>query len=165
MDAAAEIGSNMWAFAPSRSQSGRAILMGNPHQPWAPVSTYYEAHMIVPGKLNFYGSTFIGRPILTSGWNEHLGWSHTVNYPDLEEIYELDARSRAAGPLPVRRRFGAACARRRHDQDQATASQSRKRARSGTRRWDRSSIATPAKCSCCAAPATRTIGPTSSGCG
>ena len=84
-----EIGSNMWALAPSRSQSGRALLMGNPHQPWAPVSTYYEAHMIVPGKLNFYGSTFIGRPILTSGWNENLGWSHTVNGPDLEEIYEL----------------------------------------------------------------------------
>ncbi|MBI3838552.1 MAG: penicillin acylase family protein [Planctomycetia bacterium] len=86
----ADVGSNMWAFAPSRSQSGRAILMGNPHQPWAPVSTYYEAHMIVPGKLNFYGSTFIGRPIITSGWNEYLGWSHTVNNPDLEEIYELD---------------------------------------------------------------------------
>ena len=84
------VGSNMWAFAPSRSQSGRTILMGNPHQGWAPVSTYYEAHMIVPGKLNFYGSTFIGRPMLTSGWNEFLGWSHTVNYPDLEEIYELD---------------------------------------------------------------------------
>jgi acyl-homoserine-lactone acylase len=92
VDAASEsaIGSNMWAFAPSRSRSGRAILMGNPHQPWAPVSTYYEAHMIVPGRLNFYGSTFIGRPIITSGWNEHLGWSHTVNVPDLEEIYELD---------------------------------------------------------------------------
>ena len=84
------IGSNMWALAPSRSQSGHAILMGNPHQPWAPVSTYYEAHLIVPGKLDFYGSTFIGRPILTSGWNEYLGWSHTVNAPDLEEIYELD---------------------------------------------------------------------------
>ncbi len=84
-----EIGSNMWAFAPSRSRSGQTILMGNPHQPWAPVSTYYEAHLIVPGKLNFYGSTFIGRPVLTTGWNEQLGWSHTVNYPDLEEIYEL----------------------------------------------------------------------------
>jgi acyl-homoserine-lactone acylase len=83
-------GSNMWALAPSRSRSGAALLMGNPHQPWAPVSTYYEAHMIVPGKLNFYGSTFIGRPVLTSGWNENLGWSHTVNQPDLEEIYELD---------------------------------------------------------------------------
>lgn len=85
-----EYGSNMWAFAPSRSQSGHAMLMGNPHQPWAPVSTYYEAHLIVPGRMNFYGSTFIGRPILTSGWNDVLGWSHTVNAPDLEEIYELD---------------------------------------------------------------------------
>ncbi|MEX2113067.1 MAG: penicillin acylase family protein [Pirellulales bacterium] len=85
-----ETGSNMWAFAPSRSRTGRTLLLGNPHQAWAPVSTYYEAHMIVPGKLNFYGSTFIGRPVLTSGWNEHLGWSHTVNYPDLEEIYELE---------------------------------------------------------------------------
>lgn len=107
---AAEIGSNMWAFAPSRSQSGRALLMGNPHQPWAPVSTYYEAHMTVPGKLNFYGSTFIGRPILTSGWNEHLGWSHTVNGPDLEEIYELDVDPKAAnhylfdgGSVPLER--------------------------------------------------------------
>ncbi len=86
----AEVGSNMWAFAPSRTRSGHTILMGNPHQPWAPVSTYYEAHLIVPGRLNFYGSTFIGRPILTSGFNEFLGWSHTVNAPDLEEIYELD---------------------------------------------------------------------------
>lgn len=84
-----EVGSNMWAFAPSRSRSGRAMLMGNPHQPWAPVSTYYEAHVTVPGRMNFYGSTFIGRPILTSGWNDTLGWSHTVNGPDLEEIYEL----------------------------------------------------------------------------
>lgn len=86
----AEVGSNMWAFAPSRSRSGRALLMGNPHQPWSPVATYYEAHLIVPGRMNFYGSTFIGRPVLTSGWNEHLGWSHTVNYPDMEEIYELE---------------------------------------------------------------------------
>ena len=85
-----QIGSNMWAFAPSRSQSGHALLMGNPHQPWQAVSTYYEAHMIVPGRMNFYGATFVGRPIITSGWNDHLGWSHTVNAPDLEEIYELD---------------------------------------------------------------------------
>ncbi len=83
-------GSNMWALAPSRGTSGRAMLLGNPHQPWTPVATYYEAHLTVPGRLNFYGSTFIGRPVLTSGFNEQLGWSHTVNNPDLEEIYELD---------------------------------------------------------------------------
>jgi len=82
-------GSNMWAFSPERTKSGNAILMGNPHQAWSKVATYYEAHLTVPGKLNFYGSTFIGRPVLTTGFNEYLGWSHTVNYPDLEEIYEL----------------------------------------------------------------------------
>jgi len=83
-------GSNMWSLAPSRTESGHAILLGNPHQAWSQVATYYEAHLTVPGQLNFYGSTFVGRPVLTTGWNENLGWSHTVNYPDLEEIYELD---------------------------------------------------------------------------
>lgn len=85
------VGSNMWAFAPSRTKSGNAILMGNPHQPWSKVATYYEAHLTVPGEIDFYGSTFIGRPVLTTGFNRHLGWSHTVNYPDLEEIYALEA--------------------------------------------------------------------------
>ena len=84
------LGSNMWALAPSRTTSGNTMLMGNPHQAWSQVATYYEAHLTVPGVLNFYGSTFVGRPVLTTGWNDNLGWSHTVNYPDLEEIYELD---------------------------------------------------------------------------
>ncbi len=84
------LGSNMWAFSPARTDSGLAILMGNPHQGWNQVATYYEAHLTVPGQLDFYGSTFVGRPVLTTGFNKFLGWSHTVNYPDLEEIYELD---------------------------------------------------------------------------
>ena len=29
--------------------------------------------------------------MITAGFNNNLGWSHTVNYPDLEEIYALDA--------------------------------------------------------------------------
>lgn len=85
-----ETGSNMIALAPSRTTSGKAMLLGNPHQPWSQVATYYEAHLIVPGVLDFYGSTFVGRPVLTTGFNHNLGWSHTVNYPDLEEIYALD---------------------------------------------------------------------------
>ncbi len=85
-----ETGSNMIALAPSRTTSGHAMLLGNPHQPWSQVATYYEAHLKVPGQLDFYGSTFVGRPVLTTGFNRNLGWSHTVNYPDLEEIYALD---------------------------------------------------------------------------
>lgn len=84
-------GSNMWAFAPERTVSGKAILMGNPHLPWTPNFHYYEAHLLVPGQLNFYGSTHVGGPFLSTGFNEYLGWSYTVNFPNLEEIYELDA--------------------------------------------------------------------------
>jgi acyl-homoserine-lactone acylase len=82
-----QAGSNMWAIAGSRTASGKTILLGNPHQPWA--ALYWEAHITVPGKINFYGSTFVGRPVLTTGFNERLGWSHTVNYPDLADVFAL----------------------------------------------------------------------------
>jgi acyl-homoserine-lactone acylase len=84
-------GSNMWALAGSRTTSGKTILMGNPHQAWAAI--YWEGHVTVPGKINFYGATFVGRPVLTTGFNEHLGWSHTVNYPDLADVYALTLAS------------------------------------------------------------------------
>lgn len=80
-------GSNLWSIAGSRTTSGKPILLGNPHQPWA--ALYWEAHVTVPGKINFYGSAFVGRPVLTTGFNEHLGWTHTVNNIDLEDFFAL----------------------------------------------------------------------------
>ena len=81
------MGSNAWAIAPSRSVSGNPILMSNPHQAWA--SLYWEAHITVPGVINIFGNTFLGSPALRHGFNEHLGWTHTTNSPDLEDIYAL----------------------------------------------------------------------------
>jgi acyl-homoserine-lactone acylase len=84
-----EDGSNAWALAPSRTRSGRAILLRNPHLAWS--AGYYEAHVVIPGALNFYGDFRLGGPIvLVGGFNEHLGWATTNNAPDLEEIYALD---------------------------------------------------------------------------
>jgi acyl-homoserine-lactone acylase len=85
-----EDGSNAWAFAPSRTRSGKAILMRNPHLSWS--AGYYEAHVTVPGKLDFYGDFRIGGPLgIVGGFNRHLGWATTNNSPDLDEIYALDA--------------------------------------------------------------------------
>jgi acyl-homoserine-lactone acylase len=84
-----EEGSNAWAFAPSRTVSGHAILLRNPHLSWD--AGYYEAHMTVPGIINFYGDFRVGRPLFfNGGFNEYLGWSTTNNYPDLDEIYALE---------------------------------------------------------------------------
>lgn len=89
-DAHIEAGSNVWAFAPERTTSGNAILMRNPHLSWD--AGYYEAHMTVPGVLNFYGDFRIGGPLgIVGGWNEKLGWSTTNNSPDIDEIYAFDA--------------------------------------------------------------------------
>jgi acyl-homoserine-lactone acylase len=84
-----EEGSNAWAFAPSRTKSGRAILLRNPHLAWS--SGYYEAHMTVPGVLDFYGDWRIGGPFgVIGGFNKDLGFSTTNNAPDLDEIYALE---------------------------------------------------------------------------
>jgi acyl-homoserine-lactone acylase len=87
--ATAEDGSNAWAFAPSRTTSGRAILLRNPHLVWT--AGYYEAHVTVPGVLDFYGDFRIGGPLIViGGFNRHLGWATTnSNSGDLTEIYAI----------------------------------------------------------------------------
>jgi acyl-homoserine-lactone acylase len=86
-----EEGSNAWALAPSRTRSGHAILLRNPHLAWT--AGYYEAHLTVPGVLDFYGDFRIGGPLgVVGGFNRHLGWSTTnSNTGDRTEIYALAA--------------------------------------------------------------------------
>lgn len=87
-DSHPEAGSNVWALAPSRTTSGNAILMRNPHLTWG--SPYYEAHLIVKDQFDFYGDFRIGHPLgIVGGFNRYLGWSTTNNYADNEEIYAL----------------------------------------------------------------------------
>ena len=85
-----EPGSNAWALAPSRTKSGRAILLRNPHLAWT--AGYYEAHLTVPGVVDFYGDFRIGGPLIViGGFNWHLGWATTnSNSGDLSEIYAIE---------------------------------------------------------------------------
>jgi acyl-homoserine-lactone acylase len=84
----AEDGSNAWALAPSRTTSEHAILLRNPHLNWR--AGYYEAHIRVPGVIDFYGDFRVGYPLyFNGGFNANLGWATTNNGPDIEEIYSL----------------------------------------------------------------------------
>ena len=80
--------SNTWAVAPSRSASGHSLLIANPHLPWAEFMLFYEAHWSGPG-VDFYGITLIGFPVPALGFNDKLGWSHTVNTYDGTDTYRL----------------------------------------------------------------------------
>lgn len=81
-------GSNGWAIGPSRSASGNALLLGNPHLPWSDLYLFYETHLVAPG-VNAYGTTLVGIPILGIAFNDYLGWTHTVNAHDGDDLYEL----------------------------------------------------------------------------
>ena len=82
-------GSNAWAIAPSRSASGHAMLLANPHLPWSGRFRYFEAHMQTVD-VNIYGANLVGLPVLGTAFNEHLGWTHTVNTLDGQDLYELE---------------------------------------------------------------------------
>ena len=81
-------GSNAWAIAPSRTASGKAMLLGNPHLPWQGWYTYYEAHLTAPG-INLYGATQVGLPVLRFVFSDYLGFNQTVNGIDGMDLYEL----------------------------------------------------------------------------
>jgi acyl-homoserine-lactone acylase len=85
-----DVGSNAWALAPGRTTSGNAILLRNPHLAWT--AGYYEAHLRVPGKLDFYGDFRIGGPFtVIGGFNAHLGFATTNNAARSHEFYALRA--------------------------------------------------------------------------
>ncbi len=82
-----DTGSNAFALGPSRTTSGKAILLGNPHLSWS--SLYWEAQVTVPGKINFFGSTLPAYPVLRAGFNESLGWVTTNNDPDMADVFSM----------------------------------------------------------------------------
>ncbi len=88
-----EVGSNAWALDGTRTKGQAAMLLRNPHLNWD--AGYYEAHLTVPGVLDFYGDFRIGGLFgIIGGFNANLGWTTTNNAPDLTEVYRLrkDAR-------------------------------------------------------------------------
>ena len=83
-------GSNAWAFHPSRTRDGAAILLRNPHLTWG--AGYYEAHVLVPDVVEFYGDFRIGGTFgIIGGFNKRLGWATTNNYPTYSQVYALAA--------------------------------------------------------------------------
>jgi acyl-homoserine-lactone acylase len=86
-------GSNMWAIGRERSASSYGLLLGNPHLEWSGPFIFHEVQITVPGKINISGATLIGFPVVTIGFNENLGWTHTANFLHADDVYELTLSS------------------------------------------------------------------------
>jgi acyl-homoserine-lactone acylase len=86
---AADNGSNAFAVAPSRSTDGATRLVSNSHQPWEGGVAWYELVVHSKEGWDFAGANFPGSPYPFLGHNKYLGWTNTVNRPDLIDIYKL----------------------------------------------------------------------------
>lgn len=82
-------GSNAHAVTASRSADGVVRLNVNSHQPWEGPVTWYEAHVHSEEGWNMTGGLFPGSPFVLHGHNDHLGWAHTVNTPDVIDVFAL----------------------------------------------------------------------------
>jgi acyl-homoserine lactone acylase PvdQ len=77
-------GSNGFAIAPSRSASGNALLLINPH------TTFYfrsEVHVVSEEGLNVYGAVTWGQFFIYQGFNATCGWMHTTARADALDEY------------------------------------------------------------------------------
>lgn len=78
-------GSNGFAIAPSKSATGNALLLINPH-----TSFFFrsEQHVVSKEGLNAYGAVTWGQYFIYQGFNEHCGWMHTSSAADVIDEFE-----------------------------------------------------------------------------
>ena len=87
-------GSNVIAMNSSKTVTGETFLAINTHQPLEGPTSWYEVHLNSEEGTNIIGTMYPGTPNILIGVNEHLGWSHTVNYPDKTDVFKLKMKNK-----------------------------------------------------------------------
>jgi acyl-homoserine-lactone acylase len=82
-------GSNAYALGREVTQSGRGMLLGNPHYPWTGTSLFYEVHLTYPGVYDAMGASLFGMPMVNAGFNRDIAWTHTVSVATRFSLFEL----------------------------------------------------------------------------
>ena len=74
------IGSNGLALGRDATQSGKGLLMGNPHFPWWGALRLNQVHITVASEnYDVMGATLLGVPVPLIGFNDKVAWTHTFS--------------------------------------------------------------------------------------
>jgi acyl-homoserine-lactone acylase len=84
-----DLGSNAIALGSEATVAGDGMLLANPHLPWDGPQRFYEAHLTIPGRYDVIGASLLGQPLIQTGHNADLGWSHTVSTAQRFTLAEL----------------------------------------------------------------------------
>jgi len=81
-------GSNNWAVAGQKSQSGKPLLANDMHLGFFTPGIWYQMHQVVKGKLNVTGLVLPGQPFVIAGHNDSIAWGMTNVMVDDLDFYE-----------------------------------------------------------------------------
>ncbi|MBL4572789.1 MAG: penicillin acylase family protein [Gammaproteobacteria bacterium] len=84
------IGSNALGFGSALTESGRGILLGNPHYPWHGPSRFHIAHLTLPGEVDVMGASLVTTSRIAIGFTKDVAWSHTVSTALRFTMFRLD---------------------------------------------------------------------------
>ncbi|AQA17744.1 hypothetical protein BST95_05335 [Halioglobus japonicus] len=87
--ASEDVGSNAIALGRDATQTGAGMLLGNPHQPWYGVGSWYQVHLTIPGEYDAMGAALKGFPKIAIGFNKDVAWTHTVSVANRFTLFEL----------------------------------------------------------------------------
>ena len=83
------MGSNGWGIGSELSETSGGALLANPHFPYNGPRRFWQSHMTVPDVIDVVGAGLIGYPLPQIGFNENLGWTHTVTTSNRFTAYVL----------------------------------------------------------------------------
>ena len=76
-------------------------MIGAPHRQFFGEDQFYEGHLRSDEGWRLWGITFVGLPFPHLGFNEQVAWTHTVNTPDIADLY-VETFDRPAQPAAYR---------------------------------------------------------------
>ena len=79
-------GSNSWLVSPFRSQSGKAMLVNDPHIGYSQPSVWYEAQL-KSDQTDIYGHFLALTPLPQLGFNHDIAWGLTMFENDDMDLY------------------------------------------------------------------------------
>ncbi len=103
-DGSKDFGSNTWAIAADKTESGFPMVANDPHLDLSYPSVFYPIHLVIEneGTVSYSaaGVGFPGAPVIAQGCNMHLCWGSTVHPVDETDFYFEDIKTNLFG-LPA----------------------------------------------------------------
>jgi acyl-homoserine-lactone acylase len=84
-----DLGSNGWGIGKDKTENGKGIVLANPHFPHTGHLKFYQSHITIPGVMDVMGGSLQGFPVHNIGFNQNLGWTHTVSKSRRFVAYQL----------------------------------------------------------------------------